>query len=137
MLCHPPVLCRARYEAAGLGASRVSSFSKKKNNNKNLLTGEFEVLVVKNLCNKECALRASSLCLLRSAWKNTSNFNVLQETVQSAETWVPGGGSASVLWFCCLVFQFQVFQDLLIQFVLVTSQRCTLSPFSHPGRALA
>lgn len=119
MLCHPPVLCRARDVAAGLSASRVSSFSKKKQQQKkNLLTGEFEVLVVAKLWSKEYELRAGSLCLLRSAWKNTSNFRALQQTVQSAETWVLGGGPTLPR----LVVKFQMFQDLLMQFVRVTSE---------------
>lgn len=53
MLCHPPILCRACYVAAGLSASCVSSFATTTKKRKNLLTGEFEVLVVVKLWNKE------------------------------------------------------------------------------------
>ena len=74
-------------------------FKEKWQKQKNLLTGEFEVLVLAKLRNKECELRAKS-SLLRSARKNTSNF-ARQQTVQSAETCMPGGGPASALWFCC------------------------------------
>lgn len=82
--------------AAGLGASRVSSYSKKKQQlKKNLLTWEFEVLVVAKLWNKESELRGGSLCFPRSAWINTLNLSELRQSVQSTETWTPGDGQ------CC------------------------------------
>lgn len=112
--------------AAGLGASPVSRFSKNNTTTKNLLTWRFEVLVVGKLWNKECELRAGSLCLLLSAWNNTSNFSEIWPSVQSTEAWTPGDGHR-----CPRSPGHPKTRDLLVQFVLVTSERRAGTSVAH------